>query len=74
MNTIAIEVPITMLTNTGTWLPRQSRGDDRRLGHDRASKDDGAARTLTRGISRPLAQVQRMGNPLINELVIGTGL
>jgi hypothetical protein len=74
VNTIAIEVPITMLTSTGNLEAANSK----------------AATIGTWGVtSRPRifvrrsplpsqasggwAQVQRMGNPLINELIIGTG-
>ncbi len=74
VNTIAIEVPITMLTRTGTRV---------------VSSDPAATigvwgttsrpRNLVRRAPNPSAssgsfsQVQRMGNPLINELIIGTG-
>jgi Domain of unknown function (DUF4331) len=74
VNTIAVEVPIAMLTRTGTVV----------------SKTDPAATIGAWGTtSRPRitvrraplpaqssgswSQVQRMGNPLINELIIGTG-
>lgn len=74
VNTIAIEVPIAMLTRTGTKV---------------ASTDPAATLGLWGTTSRPritvrraplpetssggFSQVQRMGNPLINELLIGTG-
>ena len=74
VNTIALEVPIAMLTRTGTRV---------------AASDPAATigvwgttsrpRTLIRRAPLPTAQsgtfsqVQRMGNPLINELLIGTG-
>ncbi len=74
VNTIALEVPIAMLTRTGTKV---------------ASTDPAATigvwgttsrqRTLVRRAPLPAAssgtfsQIQRMGNPLINELIIGTG-
>ena len=74
VNTIAIEVPIAMLTRTGTKV---------------AATDPAATigvwattsrpRTLVRRAPLPSAssgsfsQIQRMGNPLINELIIGTG-
>ena len=78
VNTIAIEVPISLLTSDGAmhaatdpkgtigaWATtsrakvsiRQTPMFDHHFGQDR---DD-------------LAQVQRLGNPLINELIIGTG-
>jgi hypothetical protein len=74
VNTIAIEVPIAMLTRTGTKV---------------AATDPAATIGAWGTTSRPriyvrraplpgagsggFAQVQRMGNPLINELIIGTG-
>ena len=73
-NTIALEVPITVLTRDGQLHPASDKDavigtyatTSRRrisvLRHD--GNDDGPRRW---------AQVQRMGNPLINELIIGTG-
>lgn len=74
VNTIAIEIPIAMLTRTGTQV---------------ASTDPAATIGVWGTTSRPRlfvrraplpaagsggwSQVQRMGNPLINELIIGTG-
>jgi hypothetical protein len=74
VNTIAIEVPITMLTSTGA-MPKAT--------------DTAAALGFWGTTSRPritvrraplpaasdgsFSQIQRMGNPLINELIIGTG-
>jgi Domain of unknown function (DUF4331) len=74
VNTIALEVPISMLTRTGTQV---------------ASTDPAATIGVWGTTSRPrilvrrapmadvasgsYSQVQRMGNPLINELIIGTG-
>ena len=74
VNTIAIEVPIALLTRTGS---------------DPASTDPAATIGIWGTTSRPRifvrraplpaqgsggwSQVQRMGNPLINELIIGTG-
>lgn len=74
VNTIAIEVPIAMLTRTGTKVaannPAATIGmfgttSRRRLTVRRAplpAEDSGA-----------FSQIQRMANPLINELLIGTG-
>jgi len=74
VNTIAIEVPVTMLTRTGTVVaatdPAATIG---------AWGTTARPRTLVRRSPLPaatsgsFAQVQRMGNPLINELIIGTG-
>ena len=74
VNTIAIEVPIAMVTRTGTTL---------------AATDPAATIGAWGTTSRPqitvrrspdpaqsagqFRQIQRMGNPLINELIIGTG-
>ena len=74
VNTIALEVPITMLTADtkvhqaseaaaviGTWATTSRR---------RTSVLRSASAGETEGA---WAQVQRLGNPLINELIIGTG-
>jgi hypothetical protein len=74
VNTIAIEVPIALLTRTGTKVaaadPAATIGawgttSRPRIFVRRSPKrdDDGSE----------FAQVQRMANPLINELIIGTG-
>ncbi len=75
VNTIVLEVPITMLTSDGklhqagekeavigTW-GTTSRRRVRVLGENEKEGFDGGG----------WAQIQRMGNPLINEAVIGTG-
>lgn len=75
VNAIAIQVPIEMLTRTG-----------RREGADSPAATIGVwattsrpQNTIRRGLgdvdftSGPLRQVQRMGNPLINEVLIGIG-
>lgn len=76
VNTIAIELPITLLTKDGLSHPATdalavigtyattSRPSTKSL----ASKPGGKAR-----LSQSYTQIQRMGNPLINELLIGTG-
>jgi hypothetical protein len=74
VNTIAIQVPITMLTGTGTLLPSTSTAAT--IG---AWGTTSRPRTTVRRAPLPSAssgsfsQIQRMGNPLINELIIGTG-
>ncbi|HEY3174816.1 MAG TPA: DUF4331 domain-containing protein [Candidatus Polarisedimenticolia bacterium] len=75
VNHIAVEVPITLLTKTGTLLP---------MNHPNAtigtwSTTSRQAITLRRTAqsdksSGPWKQVQRMGNPLFNELLIGTDM
>ncbi|HJT87490.1 MAG TPA: DUF4331 domain-containing protein [Bryobacteraceae bacterium] len=73
VNTIVLELPITMLTRDGKTHTAQEKEavigtygttSRRRITVLRA---DGA------GERGRWAQVQRMGNPLINELIIGTG-
>lgn len=77
VNTIAIEVPIAMLTQDrrlhGAGDPLAVLGtygatSRRQITVRRNADDDPSVVT-----SGPFRQVQRMGNPLINELVIGTG-
>lgn len=75
VNTIALEVPITMLTRDGklhtadeaaavigTWGETARRKIQVRRGPQQRDQFAGQYK-----------QVQRMGNPLINELIIGTG-
>jgi len=73
VNTIVLEVPIIMLTRDGKTHPASDKAavigtygtTSRRrvqvLRHESGEENGG------------WAQVQRMGNPLINELIIGTG-
>jgi hypothetical protein len=74
VNTIAIEVPITMLTSTGTILPSTSVGAT--IG---AWATTARPRVLARRAPLPsqgsggFSQVHRMGNPLIDTLVIPLG-
>ncbi len=74
VNSIAIEVPITMLTSTGTKLPSSSP-----MATIGAFGTTSRARVQIRRAPFPsqsagsFSQIQRMGNPLINELIIGTG-
>ena len=66
INTIAIEVPIAELTDN----PKAVIGmyASTRRPRVKLLKDDGTSRT-----GGDLVQVARMANPLINELIIGTG-
>jgi hypothetical protein len=74
VNVIAIEVPITMLTSTGQIEPPTSPAAT--IG---AWGTTARPATTIRKAPGPIKyegsfqQVQRMGNPLINELIIGTG-
>ena len=75
VNTIAIEVPISMLTRTGQLEPASSVaatiGTWGTTSRPRVTVRRAAGNTtLSVGSVR---QVQRMGNPLINEVIIGTG-
>ena len=76
VNTIAIEVPVTLLTKDGGIYPPS----DRRalIGAYATTSRQRVKILLDRPGSDPIlaggfAQIQRMGNPLINELIIGTG-
>jgi hypothetical protein len=74
VNSIAIEVPVTLLTNTGQIEPATSTAAT--IG---AWTTTSRPRTTVRRAPLPAVssgvyhQIQRFGNPLINELVIGTG-
>ncbi len=80
VNTIALEVPIRLLTRDGRLHgptdPRSLLGT-----YGSTSRPRLQVRRVTSGdddldaasSSRRFRQVQRMGNPLINELIIGTG-
>jgi hypothetical protein len=74
VNSIAIEVPVTMLTRTGAI--EQPSSTAATIG---VWATTSRPRLTTRRAPLPEAnsgsfsQVQRMGNPLINELLVGTG-
>lgn len=74
VNTIAIEVPISMLTRDGAM---HSATDPK--GTIGTWATTSRAELTIRPSPRPaqnfgnLAQIQRLGNPLVNELIIGTG-
>jgi hypothetical protein len=74
VNTIAIEVPIAMLTRTGTKVaasdPAATIGTWGTTSRPRILV---RRSPLPSAASGGWAQVQRMANPLINELIIGTG-
>jgi hypothetical protein len=74
VNSIAIEVPIEMLTRTGRLEPADS--PDAVIGvWGTTSRRQLTIRRSPRPATSdgPWRQVQRMGNPLINELLIGIG-
>ncbi len=74
VNSIAIEVPVALLTRTGQAEPANSRWAT--IG---VWATTSRPRTTVRRSPQPahstgeFRQVQRMGNPLINELIVGTG-
>jgi hypothetical protein len=76
VNAIAIEVPISLLTKDGGIYPAN---DPRALIGTYATTSRPRTKTLPRrpgddaSLSKEVTQIQRMGNPLINELIIGTG-
>jgi hypothetical protein len=78
VNTIAIEVPVSLLTRDGQ--PHPSTSPKAVLGtYGSTSRPLLQVRRVTPGNDdfefsfKRFRQVQRMGNPLINELIIGTG-
>jgi hypothetical protein len=76
VNSIAIELPISMLTSDGA---RHPAGDAKAVigTYGSTSRPRIKAQPTTPGgkpsLSTNFVQIQRMGNPLINELLIGTG-
>jgi hypothetical protein len=74
VNTIALQVPISLLTRSGNTPSMDDT--DATIGTYGATSRGG---TEQRAPERPVkskgksVQVQRMGNPLFNELIIGTG-
>jgi hypothetical protein len=75
VNTIAIEIPVNLLTSTGRVEPATSPAAT--LGvWGTTSRPRVSVRRNVDGVpdrSGLFRQVQRVGNPLINELIIGTG-
>jgi hypothetical protein len=71
VNAIAIQVPISMLASTGNVEPPTSPHATIGIW---ATTSRGEVTVLPEGqLESRWRQVQRLGNPLINELVIGTG-
>src|SRR5690606_7090585 len=71
VNAIAIEVPIEMLTSTGAIERATSPAATIGVW---GTTSRARERVFPWGVSRgPFRQVQRVGNPLINELIIGIG-
>lgn len=74
VNTIALEVPIAMLTRVGAKVaatdPAATIGA---FGTTSRQRITVRRSPLPSADSGSFAQIQRMGNPLFNELIIGTG-
>lgn len=76
VNTIAIELPISLLTSDGKTHPAS---DAKAVIGTYASTSRPRGKTYATlpggkpSLSSTFTQIQRMGNPLINELLIGTG-
>ena len=74
VNSLAIEVPIAMLTRTGQIEPASSTAATIGVWGTTSRPRTTVRRPQLPSLSNgPFAQVQRMGNPLINELLVGTG-
>ena len=74
VNTIALEVPITMLTSTGRVEPASAPCATIGVWGTTSRPRVTIRQSLNPAASfGPFRQVQRFGNPLINELVIGIG-
>ena len=74
VNTIAIEVPIAMLTRTGTKVEATNAAATIGVFGTTSRQRVLVRRApLTSAASGSFSQVQRMGNALFNELLIGTG-
>ena len=74
VNSIAIEVPISLLTRTGAIEPPTSTAATIGVwGTTSRPRTTVRRPPLPATSSGSFAQVQRIGNPLINELLVGTG-
>ena len=74
VNTIAIEVPVAMLTSTGNVETSSSIAATIGVWGTTSRPRTTLRRSPLPAISSgTYAQIQRLGNPLINELLIGTG-
>jgi len=74
VNAIAIEVPIELLTSTGRVEPADSPAATIGVWGTTSRRQETVRRSPSPSVSAGAwRQVQRMGNPLINELIIGIG-
>jgi len=71
VNVLALQIPITMLTSTGQI--ESANSPHATIGIWGTTSRQGALVSRASGSSSSYRQVQRLGNPLINELIIGTG-
>jgi len=71
VDVVALQIPITMLTSTGQIEPPTSPHATIGVWGTTSRQNELVRRKG--GNSSSFAQVQRLGNPLINELIIGTG-
>jgi hypothetical protein len=75
VNTLAVEIPVNLLTRTGRVEPASSPAATIGV-WGTTSRPRVSVRRSTNGVpnrSGQFRQVQRMGNAFINELIIGTG-
>lgn len=72
-NTIALEVPISMLTSDNKVHAATDKQAVIGSWATTSRKQMSVLSALTGGKEGAWSQVQRLGNPLINELIIGTG-
>jgi hypothetical protein len=76
VNTLAIEIPVNLLTRTGRVEPASSPAATIGVWGTTSRPRVTVRRNFINGVpdrSNQFRQVQRMGNALINELIIGTG-
>jgi len=77
VNAIAIEVPVEMITSTRSRPDRNNPAAAIGVWATTSRPQTTIRRSIAEGggreIDGPFRQVQRMGNPLINEVLIGTG-
>jgi hypothetical protein len=74
VNSIAVEVPIAMLTRTGAIEPPDSTAATIGVWATTSRPRTTVRRSPDPPVSSgTFLQIQRMGNPLINELLVGTG-
>ncbi len=74
VNSIAIEVPVALLTSTGNVEPATSTAATIGVWATTSRPRTTLRRTPLAAVSSgAYSQIQRLGNPLINELLIGTG-